>query len=172
MNVPFFATTDYLANFAWQYFKVWHALMARMTASASACACATLRHLSSLPGHTSVLSTAPLLQAYLPPQMGQASETYDPWVAAWFSSAGTVVPARQVPLGALAPHICPISAQPEAWALEVHFTQRWPEGVCPFVVPAEAAARAALLCNPRHMFFNTLKEACFMRTGASQSAQW
>ena len=111
------------------------------------------------------------MQAHLPPHMGQPSDLYDPWVTAWFSAGLQVLSARQVPIGILAAELPASLSASQGLALEVHFTQRWPDGVCPFALPSDVQARAPLLCNPRHMFFNTLKEACLIRTGAGPLAR-
>ena len=105
-------------------------------------------------------------QAYLPPQMGRGSEAYDDWASAWFSCGDAILSARQTPVGVLAATLPAAGAPPYAWMLEVHFTQRWPEAVSPFKVPQVAWPKVHQLCNARHMFFNTLKEACVVRTGA------
>ena len=106
------------------------------------------------------------LQAYLPPQMGRSSGTYDDWASAWFSCGDTIPCARQVPVGVLAATLPSASTPPSPWLLEVHFTQRWPAAASPFRVPQATWPTVHHVCNARHMFFNTLKEACFICTGA------
>jgi hypothetical protein len=115
------------------------------------------------------MSVARRLQAYLPPQIGPASDLCDPWASAWFTSGQRVLSARQVPLGILSAYLTYPSERNRAWMLEVHFTQQWPAEACPFEVAVGALARMHLLCNARHMFFNTLKEAAFIRTGLLSS---
>lgn len=150
VSAPFFATPDFLAQQAFECFKV-RALPPGFPAQGS-CRSTGSKHLTSL-------------QAYLPPHISPDTDQSDPWAAAWFSAGAAVVTGRQIPLGVLAPFLSPPGELQRAWSLEVHFTQQWPQGVSPLQVPTEARARVHLLCNARHMFFNTLKEAVFMRTG-------
>lgn len=86
----------------------------------------------------------------------------DPWGAAWFNlSSGAVVSGRQIPVGALFQHMCPADVRP--LQLTVHFSQRYPDEACPYV--AACRHKQHLIFNPRHMYFNNLKEALLIRTG-------
>lgn len=105
-------------------------------------------------------------QSYLPPRLGSASDMPDPWGAAWFAlSSGAVVSGRQVPIGALFQHMCPADVQP--LQLTVHFSQQYPSAACPFA--ASSRHKQHLIFNPRHMYFNNLKEALLIRTGVHYS---
>eukprot|EP00892_Ulva_mutabilis_P011984 jgi/Ulvmu1/9158/UM005_0256.1 len=101
-------------------------------------------------------------QSYLPPRMGSQSGMADPWGAAWFAlDSGAVVSGRQVPIGALFQHMCPADMRP--LQLTVHFSQQYPDAACPFV--ASSRHKQHLIFNPRHMYFNNLKEALLIQTG-------
>lgn len=103
------------------------------------------------------------LQSYLPPRMGSSSDMPDPWGAAWFGlSNGAAVSGRQLPIGVLFQHMCPADVQP--LQLTVHFSQRYPDDACPFI--ATSRHKQHLIFNPRHMYFNNLKEALMIQTGA------
>jgi Autophagy protein Apg5 len=95
--------------------------------------------------------------------METARSMADPWAAAWFSMSGTVVSGRQVPVGVLSTYMYPSSKTP--LELIVHFSQAYPDSACPFT--AASRSRQHLIFNPRHMYFNSLKEALFIQTGTS-----
>ena len=106
------------------------------------------------------------MQAYLPPDLGPQADAYDAWARGWFSCQGKPLCSRQVPVGLLLPHAHGSAAPGAVLELQVHFRSNWPRAACPFAVPSEAAGRAHMLSNARHMFFNSLKEAVFILTGA------
>lgn len=98
--------------------------------------------------------------------MGSDLEAPDPWGSAWFTDAasGATISGRQVPLGPLAESLGASVPDARPWHLVVQFTQRYPDEACPFA--AACRGRKHLIYNPRHMFYNSLKEGLFMLTGA------
>lgn len=72
-----------------------------------------------------------------------------------------MVSARQVPLGVLSTYMCPPGHAP--LELMVHFSKAYPPQACPF--RAASRSQQHLIFNPRHMYFNSLKEALSILTG-------
>lgn len=106
------------------------------------------------------------MQPYLPPLMGKGSQDVDGWAAAWFTLKGLVVSGRQIPIGVLATYLSPRAAAP--LKLQVHFSKAYPPEACPF--RAASRSQQHLIFNPRHMYFNSLKEALSILTGVLSQA--
>lgn len=115
---------------------------------------------------------SPCEQVLLPPSLdAQRSDdapsrkndpTKDPWASAWFEYRGSKISGRQVPLGVLSEYISPRGDAP--LRLTIHFTG-YPDEVCPYMT--KSLTRKHVLFNPRHLFFNSLKEAFVIMKGAA-----
>jgi hypothetical protein len=95
--------------------------------------------------------------------MGRASGDVDDWAAAWFTLKGVVVSSRQIPIGVLVTYMCPAGQAPVE--LVVHFSKTYPPEACPF--RAVSRSQQHLIFNPRHMYFNSLKEGLCILTGVT-----
>ena len=93
--------------------------------------------------------------------MGRSSKDVDDWAAAWFTLQGVVVSGRQIPLGVLSTYMAPSDQAP--LEVVVHFSKAYPPQACPF--RAASRSQQHLIFNPRHMYFNSLKEALSILTG-------
>jgi hypothetical protein len=93
--------------------------------------------------------------------MGRAAGDVDDWAAAWFTLKGLVVSSRQIPMGVLATYMCPAGQAP--LELVVHFSKAYPPEACPF--RAASRSQQHLIFNPRHMYFNSLKEGLSILAG-------
>lgn len=99
--------------------------------------------------------------------MGRAAKDVDDWAAAWFTLKGVVVSGRQIPVGVLSTYMYPAGQAP--LELVVHFSKAYPPEVCPF--RAVSRSQQHLIFNPRHMYFNSFKEALSILTGMSALPQ-
>ena len=107
------------------------------------------------------LNNSPSLQYCISPNL-QVHKSGEPWERAWFEYNSYKIPGRQVPMGILAHAHVPEEERP--WRLTVHFAG-YPDECCPFTAKTRKLDLNHMFFNPKHMFFNSLKEAFVIMMG-------